>query len=221
MEVKLVVVGGKYAGQEIPVAASGFVIGRAEGCHLRPQSDRISRQHCEITIKQGYVGVRDLGSKNGTFVNDKQLQPQQEQQLKTEDQLRVGPLEFVVQLAVGVGGKKKPKVRSIGEAAARTVASAAEDDLDISDWLEDDEPSKSEVVYVHPQAGVLRFKSDEDTISTTRDMADLKAKLTKEKDKDKVVGQFSDGKQKKPMAESSRSAAREMLSKLIRGKLDQ
>ena len=96
MELKLKVVEGKNAGQEIAVAGKKFFIGRAEDCHLRPGSDLISRHHCVLLIEDGYVGVRDFGSKNGTYVNDERVVGERE--LKAGDRLLVGPLRFEVQL---------------------------------------------------------------------------------------------------------------------------
>lgn len=141
MQVKLIVVHGKHAGQEVPVPGAKFFVGRAEDCDLRPQSDLISRHHCAILVEEGFVAVRDFGSKNGTYVNDQRVRTEAE--LKSGDHLKVGPLEFEVQLAVEVGGKKLSKVRTVQEAAARTaqpprpkpVETAAEADLD--DWLEE------------------------------------------------------------------------------------
>ena len=144
MEVKLVVIGGKNNGREIPITKSEFLIGRAEGCNLRPQSDRVSRKHCVIRRHEGGVTVMDLNSTNHTFVNNEQINEKRE--LKNGDRLKVGTLEFEVQLAVSIGGKKKPKVTSIQEAAARTVQSTTgkQDDLDITNWLEDEEEESSE-----------------------------------------------------------------------------
>ena len=139
MEVLLVVVGGKHAGTEIPVTGQKLFIGRAEDCQVRPQSELVSRHHCAILVEEGFVSVRDFGSRNGTFVNNQRVTGERE--LKTGDRLKIGPLELEVQLAVSVGRKKKPKVRSIHEAAARTVQSShgePKDDMDISDWLEED-----------------------------------------------------------------------------------
>ncbi len=73
MQVKLIVTQGKNAGQEVPVPGPKFFIGRAEDCDLRPQSDLISRHHCALLVEDGYVAVRDFGSKNGTFVNDQRV----------------------------------------------------------------------------------------------------------------------------------------------------
>jgi predicted component of type VI protein secretion system len=139
MDVKLIVVGGKFAGTAIPVTGAKLFIGRADDCHVRPQSELVSRHHCAILVEEGFISVRDFGSRNGTFVNDQRITGERE--LKAGDRVKIGPLELEVQLAVSVGGKKKPKVRSIHEAAARTVQSSqgeSKDDLDISSWLEED-----------------------------------------------------------------------------------
>jgi pSer/pThr/pTyr-binding forkhead associated (FHA) protein len=141
MEVKLLVIGGKHPGQEIAVPGPKFLIGRAEECQLRPRSDQVSRRHCEILVEEGRAAIRDLGSRNGTLVNGEQVKG--ERDLKAGDRLSIGPLDFEVQLTVRVGGKKKPKVHSVQEAAARTVQAAAGDDMDIANWLEDEEDEDS------------------------------------------------------------------------------
>jgi predicted component of type VI protein secretion system len=138
MEVKLVVLGGKQGGKEIPVSGPKFLIGRADDCQLRPQSDLVSRHHCAILLAEGEVTVKDLGSRNGTFVNDERLADGRV--LKTGDKVKVGPLEFEVQLSVPVGGKKKPKVHNIQEAAARTVRNASDKgEMDVAGWIDDEE----------------------------------------------------------------------------------
>src|SRR5690606_37958339 len=109
----------------------------AEDCQLRPGSDLISRHHCVILVDEGYVGVRDLGSKNGTFVNGDAVIGERE--LQAGDQLKVGPLLFEAVLSTGVGGKKRPVVADIKEAASRaTDTTATVGDVDVSQWLEPD-----------------------------------------------------------------------------------
>jgi pSer/pThr/pTyr-binding forkhead associated (FHA) protein len=87
---------GPSEGKVIPVSIAQFVIGRDPQCQLRPASALISNRHCVLQQQQGKVFVRDLGSTNGTFVNDRQLRGQLE--LLDGDRLRVGPLLFAVLL---------------------------------------------------------------------------------------------------------------------------
>ncbi len=138
MEVKLVVANGKQTGKEIPIKGPHFLIGRGEGCQLRPQSSEVSRKHCDIVVEKGAAAIEDCGSTNGTFLNDHRITGRQE--LKDGDRLRVGVLALEVRVIAGAAAEKKPKVRSVQEAAARTVASppAVGDDLDISGWLGDE-----------------------------------------------------------------------------------
>lgn len=47
-----------------------YVIGRDSGCDIHvSMSSEISRRHAEISYNDGKFGIRDLGSKNGTYVN--------------------------------------------------------------------------------------------------------------------------------------------------------
>ncbi|OYV96685.1 MAG: hypothetical protein B7Z73_00315 [Planctomycetia bacterium 21-64-5] len=138
MEVRLKVLVGKNAGQELAVPGPKFFVGRAEDCQLRPRSDLISRHHCVLLIEESFVAIRDFGSKNGTVVNGERIVGERE--LKQGDHLTIGPLEFEVLLPAPVVAKKRPKVESVKEAAARTAESHGHSDkqkLDISQWLSD------------------------------------------------------------------------------------
>jgi len=135
MDIKLEVLAGKNTGQSIPITGNKFYIGRAEDCHLRPASDMISRHHCAIVTEESYVGVRDFGSRNGTFINGEQVIGERE--LKPGDRLKVGPLEFTVHIVHGLGAKKRPPVSDLKEAAARSAAGPAKNEFDVAGWLED------------------------------------------------------------------------------------
>jgi len=217
MDVKLVVIGGKNAGRAVPVPGPEFLIGRSEECHLRPQSNRISRKHAAIRIEEGFAGVRDFGSSNGTFVNGERVEG--EQQLKNGDRLMFGPLEFEVQLAVEIGGKKKPKVNSVSEAAARTVRSAHDDQLDIFGLLGEEEEANDQEDTKNIRSTQTLGSGLSDTVATKPEAEENPEEPPEQPAKKKaplgLVGQFDEGK--KPAAESSRSAAEEML-KLFAGK---
>ena len=53
----------------------------------------VSRRHCEIDCFDGQLIVRDLGSRQGTYVNDIQID---EGPLNFNDQLRIGLTRFIV-----------------------------------------------------------------------------------------------------------------------------
>ena len=139
MKVKLKVLKGSGAGKEVRIPTPKCLIGRSEDCHMRPKSEAVSRRHCAILVKDGKVLLRDLESKNGTFVNGERVE--EDLVLKPGDRLQIGPLAFEVLIDHSLGGEKKPKVKSIKEAAVRTTASTQEtamvDESDISEWLEE------------------------------------------------------------------------------------
>ena len=117
MEVKLRVVGGKNAGQELPVAGPRFIIGRGRwvpvagqklaDCRAALRARACSRAGAFARPGKQRRHVRERPAGSGT------------RDMKIGDQLRVGPLTFELCLDAKLAGKKKPKVSSIGEAAAR------------------------------------------------------------------------------------------------------
>jgi pSer/pThr/pTyr-binding forkhead associated (FHA) protein len=55
--------------QEITLTGLPVMIGRSPEADVPLDGDCVSRQHCEIDHMNGKPLVRDLGSKNGTFIN--------------------------------------------------------------------------------------------------------------------------------------------------------
>jgi predicted component of type VI protein secretion system len=97
MHVELKVVEGKQQGAVIPLNRKKFLIGREEDCHLRPNSELVSRHHCVFTTDDFTVRLRDLGSTNGTFVNDVRTTGQVV--LKHGDRIKIGKLTFEVSIS--------------------------------------------------------------------------------------------------------------------------
>jgi hypothetical protein len=94
MKISLVVLtAGKMMGKEIPITAAEFRIGKDPSCQLKPASG-VSDKHCAFLVKQGKLFLVDLGSSEGTFVNDNKISAEVE--LKLKDKVKVGPLLFEV-----------------------------------------------------------------------------------------------------------------------------
>ena len=121
MEVKLIVLDGKAKGQQVPLPSTQFIIGRAPECHLRPHSPSVSKHHCAIGRAAGQVVVRDLKSRNGTFINDQRISGIA--RIKYGDTLSVGPLEFRFSITEEKGGRE---VQSIRKDHVRWLMEAAE-----------------------------------------------------------------------------------------------
>jgi predicted component of type VI protein secretion system len=140
MQVTLKVLSGTHEGKLIQIKDEKFLIGRSESCQLRPKSESISRKHCIIVQKEGRVLLLDLKSRNGTFINEKQLSPDKAKILKNGDMLRCGQLEFEVLIEVGIANSKQPEVQSVKDAADRITEQSTLDSresFDISSWLEE------------------------------------------------------------------------------------
>lgn len=145
MQVQLKVANGSQEGKLIKVKHDKFLIGRSDDCHLRPKSESISRRHCAIVHKKGKVLLLDLKSRNGTEVNGKKLDPSKAKILKHDDHIKIGKLEFVVQIESGVKSVKKSEVKDVKDAAVRTAESVSDsrfEEVDVSSWL--DEPDQME-----------------------------------------------------------------------------
>jgi pSer/pThr/pTyr-binding forkhead associated (FHA) protein len=89
----LVCVEGPLRGQEFEVPSSGLVVGR-EG-HVRVPDEFLSRRHFEIVRdSDGSPRVRDLGSRNGTFLN---TLPARNSRIHTGDEIRAGVNRFRIE----------------------------------------------------------------------------------------------------------------------------
>lgn len=75
------------AGSLIPVVSEISVFGRDASCDFELADNFASRQHAFLQWIDGEWQITDLGSTNGTFVNDVQIT---RQQLLNGDQIRIG-----------------------------------------------------------------------------------------------------------------------------------
>ena len=146
MKISLVVLtAGKMMGKEIPITAAEFRIGKDPSCQLKPASG-VSDKHCAFLVKQGKLFLVDLGSAEGTFVNDNKISVEVE--LKPKDKVKVGPLLFEVKIeapaakpAVAVPAAKPavvaPAAKPVEKVEPKKSSGDGEDDLD--DLLFDDD----------------------------------------------------------------------------------
>ncbi len=79
--------------QRTPLSPLPFRIGRSAGLELALQSSHVSKAHAEIYSDGLALRVRDLGSRNGTFLN---REPVKDSPLHDGDVLHVGDYEFRV-----------------------------------------------------------------------------------------------------------------------------
>src|SRR5947199_1311259 len=80
---------GTDAAVDIPETQPVF-IGRGADCLVRTDDAMVSRKNCKISIVAGRFVVEDLGSANGTYINEKRIT---KQQLNHADIIRCGSLQ--------------------------------------------------------------------------------------------------------------------------------
>ncbi len=123
LNAELRVLDGKHQGKSLPLNVKKFLVGREADCQLRPNSDLVSRHHCVFTIDDFSVRLRDLGSTNGTYVNNERIAGQVV--LQPGDVVSIGKL--TLELVVRAPGT------SAGSGEGSGTALAAEGDTFLSD----------------------------------------------------------------------------------------
>jgi pSer/pThr/pTyr-binding forkhead associated (FHA) protein len=113
----LVVTAGVLQGERFVFERPGrYLLGRAECCSPQLPNDllhrNVSRFHCLIDVCPPYLWVRDMGSRNGTFVNGKNIGQRRDGAMAGEasgrhlpeyclcegDELRVGDTVFRIEV---------------------------------------------------------------------------------------------------------------------------
>lgn len=69
-EACLVVIYGMELGKKFNLESPSILIGRSSKCDIQIDQESVSRNHCKLINTGKSVLVRDLGSTNGTYVND-------------------------------------------------------------------------------------------------------------------------------------------------------
>jgi pSer/pThr/pTyr-binding forkhead associated (FHA) protein len=124
----LTITTGKLSGKQyIFDSRSTCIIGRGEDCNLQIADNidmTVSRYHCLLDINPPEMRIRDLGSLNGTIVNDKKIgqrkaseSPEEalkavfpEYDLVNNDQVVVGDIIFDISIETELEKQKTPYI---------------------------------------------------------------------------------------------------------------
>jgi two-component system, cell cycle response regulator len=90
-EACLVVIYGNELGKKYNLNSSSLVVGRSSKCDIQIDQESISRNHSKIVNTGKSILIRDLGSTNGTYVND---EPIDEYILRDGDLIKIGRTIF-------------------------------------------------------------------------------------------------------------------------------
>ena len=87
----IVILNGEDPGRVVSLAKPRVVIGRAD-CDVVLKDPELSRQHALIAINGTSARLEDLGSTNGTFVDDERIKTAE---LADRSEFRIGSHELV------------------------------------------------------------------------------------------------------------------------------
>lgn len=91
----LICLQGPQSGQEFPLTAREFTIGRSADNMLRVEGMLVSRYHAQISFRDGQYVLYDRESTNGTYVNGQRIA---HHVLTPGDQIQIGPSVFAFQM---------------------------------------------------------------------------------------------------------------------------
>lgn len=86
----LIVIRGKAQGHRFFITKPETFLGRDGSADIILPDQNISRRHAWIIREEGVVKLRDVGSANGIYVNDRKMEPKETVILKKEDMIRIG-----------------------------------------------------------------------------------------------------------------------------------
>ncbi len=128
MNANLMLLKKNGACKAFPLPKDVTVIGRRHDCDLRVPLPTVSRRHCQLSLNDGEVELRDLDSSGGTFVNDKRVDG--EISVKAGDYIRIGPLTFVCRIDGKPEKIAPPKKAAPAQPKPQQEAANAANDLD-------------------------------------------------------------------------------------------
>lgn len=105
------------AGKEYPIPQGSAVIGRGNQCDIMIAGTHLSRQHAQLTLQDNQLHIKDLGSANGTYLNDKRID---EGVVRAGDRLRLDVYSFRV-----IGPEEDPHKTRIRRAPAPSPSNTA------------------------------------------------------------------------------------------------
>jgi pSer/pThr/pTyr-binding forkhead associated (FHA) protein len=136
MQVRLIVKTARSR-RVLTINRAVAIVGRAKGCSVRIPENDVSRRHCRIRQKDGFVVIEDLRSLNGTYVNGERITGARA--LRPGDAVEVGPMRFIV------GYELSPAARIKLEGFETDVELLPEDsgpdfleDVDGIEWIEEE-----------------------------------------------------------------------------------
>lgn len=128
-----------------------MTVGRASECDISIPTDEVSRQHAKLQVLPDGVAVEDMGSANGTFVNDKRVHTGM---LKPGEELRLDTVRFML---VAPHLEMQQVARAAESASAKPTAAAVPSSGSQVKWLLAGLVGAGAVIAALWAAGIVKF----------------------------------------------------------------
>ena len=117
----LVANNGPQAGRKYELKGDKSILGRHPDCNVVIEVGAVSRNHCHVVREGNDYKVEDLGSRNGTFLNDEPEKISGRRTLKAGDVIRVCEVSFTFQSDAPVAAQP-PSPAPPAASASRSTA---------------------------------------------------------------------------------------------------
>ena len=87
----------------IPINASSVIAGNSDAVDIKLENRFVSRRHFQVRFESDVFYISDLGSTNGTYLNGRKLNPNEEQILRDGDVVGLGVDEVILVFSGPVG----------------------------------------------------------------------------------------------------------------------
>lgn len=134
MQVKLVVTNrGTKEEKTYKLSQNAIVFGRAANCDVVLEAEGVSRRHAHIIVNKNLLEIEDLGSGNGTLLNQERITARERIPLKKGDQIRIE--EFTIAFEAD-NMANLPQKKSAPETKSQTADKSANFEITDPDILE-------------------------------------------------------------------------------------
>ena len=97
----------------IPLDRAAHVIGKSAAADIFADNPYVSRSHAQISVNGDYFEIRDLGSKNGTYLNGVRLTESDRSRLKNDDKIELARGQVVLRFSMWGATATLPAVSEI------------------------------------------------------------------------------------------------------------
>ena len=168
MTWKIQAITGELTGQEISIDRD-MLVGRHQAADIVLQQSEISRKHAAFLLKEQALWLQDLGSSNGTYVNDVQIAA--ETLLKQGDIVQFASLKFsVFEPAKALEDVvESVEAATLGAAVVETPISQPSEAVAASETAQAEVSADAPVVEPELPKTAAQLKERDGNVSLTRD----------------------------------------------------